>query len=1003
MLKEARGYAGGNLREEWKKGQNRMDNQQMRQKIEDLKSYEIIEARQVPDLSSYGYLLRHKKTGARVTLLSNDDSNKVFYIGFRTPPEDSTGVAHIIEHTVLCGSRNFPVKDPFIELAKGSLNTFLNAMTYPDKTVYPVASCNGKDFQNLMHVYLDAVFYPNIYQEKNIFLQEGWHYELEDAEDALTINGVVYNEMKGAFSSPDDVLDREVLNSLFPDTPYGTESGGDPDVIPRLTYEDFLDFHKKYYHPSNSYIYLYGDMDMAEKLEFIDREYLSHFDALLVDSAIPVQRAFEAPREIRKEFSIMEGESEKGNTYLTYNAVIGDNLDRKLYIAFQVLDYALCSAPGAPLKEALIQQGIGKEIYSSYDNGIMQPYFSIVAKGAEESQKEEFVRQIERVLKELAENGIDKKALAAGLNFFEFKYRESDFGSYPKGLILGLQALDSWLYDDGKPLIHVEAKETFAALKEELDNGYYEGLIRKYLLDNEHKSILVLAPDKGQTAKKDAELQKKLEDYKASLRREEIEDLIRQTKELVRYQEEPDTKEDLEKIPLLKREDIKKEAENYVNEERYADDTLILFHNIFTDGIGYLRFMFDISYVPDDLFPYIGVLKNVLGMVDTENYSYGDLYHETNIKTGGISIVANTYMNARHMPDYKVSLEIKAKAFYENLPEAFRLVEEIALGSRFTDEKRLYDVIAEMQSRMQASMASAGHSLAAVRALSYVSPTAAVAGQISGIPQYRLLERLEGGFGEEKAELIKKLELLVKCIFRPENFMLDYTGEEKSLQGMEELVRAFKEKLFTVPVEKEKYRPALEKKKEGYLTAGQVQYVCRAGNFIHKGLSYTGALKVLKVMMGYDYLWNRVRVKGGAYGCMCSFGKSGDSYFVSYRDPNLEKTVEVYEKAAEYIEGFEADERTMTQFVIGAISEMDVPMTPASKGFYSLTGYMTKLPFADVQKERDELLAAAPETIRGLAGHIRAFMEEDCLCVVGGEEKLKENSGMFQTLEPLFH
>lgn len=980
-----------------------MDNKRMEQKIRDLKSYEILEARPVPDLNSYGYLLRHNKTGARITLLSNDDNNKVFYIGFRTPPKDSTGVAHIIEHTVLCGSKNFPVKDPFIELAKGSLNTFLNAMTYPDKTVYPVASCNDKDFQNLMHVYLDAVFYPNIYNEKKIFMQEGWHYELEDAADELTINGVVYNEMKGAFSSPDDVLDREVLNSLFPDTAYGTESGGDPEAIPDLTYEEFLDFHRRYYHPSNSYIYLYGDMDMAEKLEFLDREYLSGFDFLEVDSRIGVQKGFDLPKETRREYSIMEGESEQGNAYLTYNAVVGDNLDRKLYIAFQTLDYALCSAPGAPVKEALMEKGIGKEIYSTYDNGVMQPYFSIVAKGAEEGQKEEFVHVIESVLKEQAEKGIDRKALKAGLNYLEFKYRESDFGSYPKGLMVGLQALDSWLYDDRKPLVHVEANETFAALKEELDKGYYEDLIRKYLLDNGHKSVLVLAPVKGLTAKRDGKLQKKLQEYKAGLSREEIEEVVKQTKELEEYQEEPNRKEDLEKIPLLKREDIKKEAEKYVNEERFAGDTLILTHNIFTNGIGYLRFMFDIGQIPGELFPYIGVLKNVLGMVDTENYTYGDLYHETNIKTGGIHLVVNTYIDSSNMPDYKVMLEIKAKALYENMAEAFRLVEEMALRSSFMDKKRLYDVIGEVQSRMQASMVSAGHSLAALRALSYLSPTAAVAEQLSGIPQYRLLEGLESRFEEEKDGLAQKLELLVKSIFRPENFMMDYTGEEKGYQNLEELVQSFKGKLFTEPVEKEKFQPELEKKNEGYLTSAQVQYVCRAGNFIRKGLPYTGALKVLKVMMGYDYLWNRVRVKGGAYGCMCSFGKSGDSYFVSYRDPNLEKTVDVYEKAAEYIENFEADERMMTQFIIGAISEMDVPMTPAAKGLYSLTGYMTKLPFARVQKERDELLSATAEIIRGLGGHIRAFMEDDCLCVVGGEEKLKENKGMFRKLEQLFH
>ncbi len=976
--------------------------------IEGLKNYEVIEARKVNDLNSVGMILRHRKTGAKITLLSNDDDNKVFYIGFRTPPADSTGVAHIIEHSVLCGSKNFPAKDPFVELVKGSLNTFLNAMTYPDKTVYPVASCNDKDFQNLIHVYLDAVFYPNIYKEEKIFRQEGWHYELQNAEDELTLNGVVYNEMKGAFSSPDDVLDREVLNSLFPDTAYGTESGGDPDVIPSLTYEEFLDFHRRYYHPSNSYIYLYGNMNMAEKLQFIDEQYLSSFDTLSINSEVEKQEAFDAPKEIYREYSIMEGEAEEENTYLTYNTAIGDNLDRKLYVAFQVLDYALCSAPGAPLKQALTDKGIGKEIYSSYDNGIMQPYFSIVSKSTDISKKEEFVRTIEEVLARQAEEGIDKKALAAGLNYFEFKYRESDFGSYPKGLILGLQVLDSWLYDEGKPFIHAEANDTFAALKKDAEGRYYEELIKKYLLSNSHKSIVVLSPAKGLTSQKDAALHKELQEYKATLTEEEIEAIVRETKELELYQEEASSKEDLEKIPLLTREDMKKEAENFVNEERHVDHTLVLFHDIFTNGIGYTRFVFDISTVPSELFPYIGILKQVLGMVDTESYGYGDLYHETNIKTGGIDMVVNTYMNALNMKEYKATFEIKVKVLYENLKEAFRLVEEIALHSKFEDTKRLYEIVAEMKSRMQATMTSSGHSLAAVRALSYISKTAAIAEQISGIPQYRLLERLEADFEGEKDDLVKKLQKLTTYIFRPENLMVDYTASEKEYPGLEDMVREFRDHLYTSPVDMPisgavKYEPELRKKNEGYQTSSQIQYVCRAGNFIHKGLPYTGSLKVLKVMMGYDYLWNRVRVKGGAYGCMCNFGKSGDSYFVSYRDPNLEKTIEIYEKAADYLSAFDADERTITQFIIGAISDLDVPMTPATKGAYSLSGYMTNLSFEKVQQERDELLATTVETIRELAGHVRAFMEEDCLCVVGNEEKIKENEAMFMSIEPLFH
>ena len=480
--------------------------------INAMTNYELIQQKELKDLKSEGYLLRHKKSGARVLLMENDDENKVFTIGFRTPPEDSTGLPHILEHSVLCGSKNFPVKDPFVELVKGSLNTFLNAMTYPDKTVYPVASCNEKDFQNLMHVYMDAVFYPNIYEHDEIFRQEGWSYNLESKEDALTYNGVVYNEMKGAFSSPEGVLDRVILNSLFPDTSYANESGGDPEVIPKLTYEQFLEFHSRYYHPSNSYIYLYGDMDMEEKLEWLDREYLSKFDTLQIDSAIREQAPFDAVKEIEMEYSIASDESEEDNTYLSYNKVIGTSLDRELYLAFQVLDYALLSAPGAPLKKALVDAGIGKDIMGSYDNGIYQPIFSIIAKNANLEQKEEFLSIVERTLSEIVKKGMDTKALEAGINYHEFRYREADFGNYPKGLMYGLQIFDSWLYDDEKPFIHVEAIETFEFLKENIENGYFEKLIQKYLLDNTHGAIVVVKPEKGRTARMDRELEEKLQE-----------------------------------------------------------------------------------------------------------------------------------------------------------------------------------------------------------------------------------------------------------------------------------------------------------------------------------------------------------------------------------------------------------------------------------------------------------------------------------------------------------
>ena len=826
---------------------------------------------------------------------------------------------------------------------------------------------------------------------------------MENVDDDLSLNGVVYNEMKGAFSSPDDVVEREIMNSLYPDTTYGLESGGDPEVIPKLTYEQFLAFHGRYYHPSNSYIYLYGNMDATEYLRMLDEEYLNDFDMLIIDSEVKHQPAFEMRREIVKEYSVMEDETTEENTYLTYNISIGSSLDKELYVAMDVLDYVLCSAPGAPVKQALLDAEIGKDVYSSLETGIYQPYFSVIAKNADDTQKDAFVKVIEDTLTGIVENGIDKKALRAAISYFEFKYREADFGSYPKGLILGLNALDSWLYDKKAPFMHIEANETYQSLREKIDTDYYEKLIEKWIIANPHKAILTVKPVPGLTTQKDAALFQKLQEYKNSLSKDEVAKIVEDTKALRDYQEEPSSKEALQTIPLLKREDMKKEATAYVNEERRIDDTILLVHDIFTNGIAYLNLVFDLGKVPAELFPYVGILKSVLMMVDTKNYSYGELFNEVNIHTGGIRFVINTYTNAENLDQYSMKLEMKAKALYENRDKAFELMKEILLTSDFSDAKRLHEIIAEAKSRMQASMTSAGHSLAAIRAMSGFSPTAAASEQLNGIPQYRLLEEIDSDFENKKDELIQKLQQLIVYIFRPENLLVDYTGTEEGLENIERQITLLKSELFTEPVSGAAFEPKLQPAKEGYMTAGQIQYVCRAGNYIKKGLPYTGALKVLKVMMGYEYLWNQVRVKGGAYGCMCNFAKNGDGYFVSYRDPNLEKTVEVYEQAADYIKNYEADERAVTQFIIGAISELDVPMTPVTKGAYSLGGYLTGLSMERIQQERDELLATDAEILRGLYRYVEAFMSYDCLCVVGNGDKIKEKKDIFETIEQLFH
>lgn len=972
-------------------------------RIEDLSAYEIIKKDNIKDLGSEGYLLRHKKSGARVALLANDDENKVFYIGFKTPPADSTGVAHILEHSVLEGSKDFPVKDPFIELVKGSMNTFLNAMTYPDKTLYPVASCNDKDFANLMHVYMDAVFYPAIYREPRIFYQEGWHYEMEDKSDELKINGVVYNEMKGAFSSPDDVLDREIVRGLFPDTVYANESGGDPDAIPDLTYEQFLAFHSKYYHPANSYIYLYGNMDMAERLTWMDEHYLSHFDRIEADVEIGVQKPFSEPREARKTYSITESEPVEHNTYLTCSIAAGDVLDREEYIAFQILDYALCSSQGAPLKQALLDAGIGEDVYSDYDNGTRQPYFSIVAKGAEESQKEEFLRVIEETLAKLSEGGLDKKRLLAGLNYYEFKYREADFGIYPAGLMYGLQVMDSWLYDETKPFIHIEAGDTYAALREKIDTRYFEKLISEKLLHNPHRSVLVLAPERGLTAKKDAELAERLAAYKESLPEKELESIVEQTKNLQAFQEEPDRPEDLAKIPLLSREDIRRKVEPVILEERRVGDTKLIYHPIPTNGIGYFRFLFDVTDVPAELFPYIGILKAAFGLVDTEKYSYQELFTQTDLLTGGIVPVTNLYPDAKNLSHRRITFEIKGKAFDKNLADAMALTEEMVLRSDYSDTKRLYEILAELKSRLQSSMISAGHAVAGGRAVSYFSENAAIQEVLSGMDFYRLLERICKDWENEGAKTAKKLAALSRQIFCRENLLLDFISQDEAVyEQFSALADGLIGKLPAKEAAGMPYHIEPVRRNEGFLSASQVQYVCRAGNFLKHGLPYTGALRILKGILSNDYLWNQVRVKGGAYGCMCSFGKSGDAWFVSYRDPNLAKTVEAYEAAADWVEQFADDERAMTQAVIGTVSEMDTPMNPAAKGLRSLSIYLTNQTEEQLQKERDEVLDAEPEDIRALAAYIRAFLADDCFCVVGNEKKIEEEKERFFTLEQLY-
>lgn len=965
--------------------------------------YELVKAEVLKDMNSAGLILRHKKSGARVVVISNDDNNKVFSIGFKTPPFDDTGMQHIIEHSTLCGSRKYPVKDPFVELCKGSLNTFLNAMTYPDKTVYPVASCNDADFKNIMDVYMDAVFYPDMYNRPEIFKQEGWHYELEDINADIKYNGVVFNEMKGVYSSAEDVLSRYTFNSLFPDTVYCHESGGDPEVITTLKYEDFLKYHSEYYHPSNSYIYMYGDMDVNERLKYLDEEYLSAFNAddVNIHANIPLQKAFDKPVYDTRSYAVTEDESLENNTYLSYNVVAGTSVDAKLYLALQILDYALVMAPGAPLKQALIDAGISTDVYSSLETSIYQPVYSIIAKNADLKDQDIFVDTVERVLGELVKNGISERTIAAGINYYEFKYREADYGPYPKGLMYYLTMMDSWLYDESKPFIHIEAGDTFDELKKEAKQGYFEELISRYILNNNHKSVLSLVPEYGLEKKKEEKEAARLADYKTTLSVDELKELVESTKELKEYQDTPSSQEELEKIPMLELSDISREpAKLYIDVKEVAG-MKVVHHNIFTNKIAYIMLSFNTKGVCDEDISYLGLLGYVLGLMDTKNFTYPELTNEININCGGISSSASIYSDKVDFSKQSIMYEVKGKALYEKIPFVLDMMKEIMYNTKFDDYKRLKEIIARVRSRLEATLMGAGHSIAMLEGCSQFSKSAYYQDLIKGYRFYEFIKEIDETYEDNKENIADKLSQLVNIIFNKDNVIVSVTADEEGYCLFEDAYNKMSESIRDEHVKEAERRFTPVNVKTAYSSASQVQYVARCGNFVNAGFEYTGALKVLKVIFSYEYLWLNVRVKGGAYGCMSGSTRDGDFYMVSYRDPNLVKTNEIYEGAADYVKNFDVSRRDMVKFIIGTIGEMDSPLTPSAMGMRSFTHYICNTSMEMLRKDRAEVLDATVESIRALAPLIDAAVKQNYLCVVGGQKAINEAKELFDEVKPL--
>lgn len=954
----------------------------------------------IEEVNSDAYVMEHVKSGARLMYLDNDDDNKVFYIAFRTTPDNSKGVPHIMEHSTLCGSRKYPLKEPFVELAKGSLNTFLNAITWPDKTMYPIASRNDVDFHNLMDVYLDAVFYPNCLKNPQILMQEGWHYELENKEAPLTYNGVVYNEMKGALSSPEAIMEDRAMEKLFPDTTYGVESGGDPEVIPTLSFREFTEFHRRFYHPSNSYIYLYGDMDIDKTLEYLDGEYLSAFDRRNVDSMVKTQAPFGKRISVTAPYGIAENEDTEGKAiHALYNA-FNDHMSTMDSLAFRILNYVLIDMDGAPLKQAVLDAGLGSDLSGSYGDSYKQPVWIVEVTGSEVDKQQAFADVVDSTLRSIALKGLDKDMLEAALNRTEFTARENDYQGRPKGLFYGVRAMDLWLYDRD-PMEALRYIDDINTLRDNLKTNYFENLLLRYVIKNPHQVLITMKPEKGLTEKMNRETAEKLAAFKSSLSDEQLDEIMASTKALKERQASGETEEALETIPLLSRKDLKRTVEEEVLEKENVSGMDHFHFDVHTNGITYLNLYFPLSGLTEEDIPYAILLSTLLRSLSTTKHSYGELARLSNAYTGGMSFAVNGYGKVEDTNAYLPALTVRAKALTAKADKLLDLLGEVINHTLFTDTKRLKELILQEKSEWDMTAFSRGHSLVMTRLTSYFSRGGEFAEQ-SGLSYYYFLADLARKFDGEKEKLVAKLEEVSRKIFTRSGLFFETIGEEEEkkavLSNLSLLVDDMEEG------EKKEPRPFSfppAEKNEAFRTSGKVQYVAKGGNFKSHGFAYTGALKVMETILRYEYLWKKVRVLGGAYGAFAQFLRDGTAILCSYRDPNLAETLKAYEDLPAYLENLTLSDREMTKYVIGTMAAAETQLTPSMKGERAMVHYLSGNTRESRMKIRDEVINCQVEDIRKLAPLVESVMKDPYICVMGSEDKIERDKVLFDAVKSM--
>lgn len=962
-----------------------------------MNNYKLIEEKYIDEVASNCKVYTHIKTGARVLTLENNDDNKAFGIGFRTPPERGNGVCHIVEHCVLSGSRKFKTKEPFMDLIKSSLQTFLNAMTFPDKTIYPVSSRNEKDFYNLMDVYLDAVFHPAIYEEEKIFLQEGWHYELKDKEDDLKYNGVVYNEMKGVYSASENLVSDAMVFALHEDSSYGVDSGGDPKLIPSLSYEEFKDYHKKYYHPSNSYIYLYGNQNMEEALEFIDKNYLQDFDKAEINSEIILNDEIKKTKDVEITFSASKEEMKDKIDYLSKGWTLG-YADSKLDVFMRdFLAELLIDAQGGPLKKAIFDAGLAEDVYAETSSSLPLD-LSIVLKNTEADKKDEFLKLLRESLEKLVKEGIDKDLLEATLNKFEFIFREG--GGTQKAIIYYIRALNSWLYDQS-PLDALYYNDVLSEVKEKLNDGFVENYIKEKLLDNEYSVNLIARPELNKNHREEEELKKELQELKAKMSDEEIQEIVKKSRDLEEYQNEEDSQENKDTIPSLELSDIDEKVTEYPVEEDKLGDVVYLKTHQETNGIVYTTLSHDISFIEKEEMETMSLLLSLIGLIDTKNYTYEELNNEIYKATGGISFNPSVYVDTKDKEKYVLRMNIKMKSTADKLGRGLEIIDEIMNNSLFDSKKRIKELLNILKSRIESTMLQNGHQFIISILKSYYSRVAEIQSHIGGLYYYDFMRDLVENFEEKWEDFEKESEKIYEKLFVRDNLIISTAGNLEDLNKIKPELEKYIESLEVKNIKPADYEFERNNKNEGLYTTSNVVYVSKGYDLEDLGLKYRGDLTVLANILNSSYLHNEIRAKGGAYGGGITIGRSGDMATYSYRDPNLKNTVKVYDSIGSFVENVRMSDEDLKNFIIGSMNSFDPLLSPEQVGGINLSRFITGLKVEDLEKSKKEALETNLERLNSYGKIFDEAMKKNYLAAFGSENIIRDGEGLFKEIKSI--